>query len=69
MNREKRNGNNTSKYKGVGFHSARKKWRARIKIEGEEISLGYWDNEIDAAKAYDRAAVIYFKEFACLNFK
>jgi hypothetical protein len=32
------------------------------------IHLGFFKNEIDAAKAYDRAARRYHKHFACLNF-
>jgi len=36
---------------GVGWHSQRKKWRARIKINGKEKSLGLYSNYEDAVKA------------------
>jgi len=55
-----------SKYKGVDF--AKGKWRARIMCNGNRESLGVFDSEEAAAKAYDKRAVEIFGEFAALNF-
>jgi len=48
-------------------------WKAQIRYKGELIGLGTFpytnEGEIAAAKAYDNAATIYFKNFANLNFK
>ena len=60
--------NSSSKYKGVNWNKSKKKWRARIHVDGECIFLGYFKDEIEAAKAYDKAAKKYYKEFASLNF-
>jgi hypothetical protein len=60
--------NKSSKYKGTHWHKRDKKWHARIKANGRRYFLGYFNNEIDAAKAYDRAAKKHHREFACLNF-
>jgi hypothetical protein len=35
---------------------------------GERFNLGAYDNEIEAARAYDRKAIELFGEFAYLNF-
>ena len=57
-----------SKYKGAHWHKHDRKWHALISFEKKRIYLGRFDNEIDAAKAYDEAAKKYHGEFACLNF-
>lgn len=67
MNKSK--GYGKSSYKGVSWHTQLKKWRARIKVEGKEILLGVFAEEVEAAKAYDKAAREYFGGFACPNFK
>ena len=43
-------------------------WFATIWFEGRSIALGHYRDEADAARAYDRAAVELFGEFAWLNF-
>lgn len=67
-NRRKGRRKTSSKYKGVYFMKGIKKWRADIYYNDKSIYLGYFDNETDAARAYDAAAKIYHGEFAALNF-
>lgn len=67
-NRRKRNGC-TSRFKGVHWHKSKGPgWMAVIHREGKLNYLGTFENEIDAAKAYDAAARLYFGEFSRLNF-
>ncbi len=44
-------------------------WIACIRVDRRQIKLGSFSDEIDAAKAYDRAAVEHFGVFARTNFK
>jgi len=44
------------------------RWRARIKIDGKTISLGYYHTVEEAARAYDRAARILYNDQALTNF-
>lgn len=55
-----------SQYKGVTRH--RQKWIARIIYDRTKIRLGQFDQEEDAARAYDDAARRYHGEFASVNF-
>jgi hypothetical protein len=57
-----------SKYKGVYWYKDRKKWSAKIKFNHKLYNLGYFADEITAAKAYDEKAKELHGEFACLNF-
>ncbi|MCX5634203.1 MAG: AP2 domain-containing protein [Phycisphaerae bacterium] len=58
----------SSKYKGVSRCKRTNKWRAVICVNGLDMHLGYYDEENEAAKAYDEAAKKYRGEFAFLNF-
>ena len=58
----------SSKYKGVSLEKRNGKWRAGIKSDGKYKSLGYFENEEDAARAYDEAAKVHHGNFAVLNF-
>lgn len=75
-----RNGTKTSKpktsmFKGVSLRIQRKKgkvvstsWLAQVGFEGKRIQVGLFQDEVEAAKAYDNAALKYFGEYASLNF-
>lgn len=60
--------NNKSGYKGVSWHKQVNKWTVRIRTDTNYASLGLFDDKIEAAKAYDRAARHHYGEFARLNF-
>lgn len=62
------NKKSTSRFKGVSFNKKLGKWRAQITYHGITNHLGYFDNEEDAAKAYDMNAIAFFGNHAKLNF-
>jgi hypothetical protein len=57
----------TSKYRGVSWNRQKQKWKAAISVCGIKQVLGYWDLELEAAKAVNAAQVKYNGPFAVLN--
>lgn len=54
-------------FKGVSFHKRRGRWTAQIGHKNHLHHLGYFDTPIDAAIAYNAAAIKYHGDFARLN--
>jgi hypothetical protein len=85
QNQQNKKAKGVSKYLGVAWHVSKNKrfrkktkdfviykssrWIAHITTNGKQIHLGRFQNEIDAARAYDEVAKQYHGEFANLNFK
>jgi len=60
---------NTTGLKGVCWHKKNKKYVAQISVNNKKIYLGYFLNRFDAGRAYDKAALLYHKDFATFNFQ
>ncbi len=61
---------NIARFKGVKkFHrpELKKPWAARITVNRVEKCLGYFPTAVEAAHAYDRAALEHHGPFACTN--
>lgn len=63
----RKNINNTTGYKGVGYRQDMNKYQAAIRVNRKAIHLGYFTDSKEAAAAYNDAAIKYFGEFARLN--
>lgn len=63
--------NKLSKYLGVTWDKKRNKWLSQLskgsKKNRRNLHYKLFDNEIDAAKSYNEAAIKYHGEFANLN--
>lgn len=58
----------SSEFRGTYWMPDKKKWRALFVLNGKQIFLGYFINELDSARAYDTAAKKYIGGLAKLNF-
>ena len=58
----------SSKYKGVSWRMSDKVWQVSIMLNKKAKYLGRFNSEIEAARAYDEAALKHFKDYAYLNF-
>jgi hypothetical protein len=67
-NRRKTTKKTSSRFVGLSFNKKSTMWDGCIQYKRKKIHLGRFKNEIDAARAYDRAAIKYYGEFARLNF-
>ena len=67
-NRRQFRKNKSSKYIGVSWKQWSKKWAAIICYKRKNIRIGYFEDEIQAAKAYEKKKKKYHGEFASLNF-
>jgi hypothetical protein len=54
---------------GIGFNNDKKKWVARIQVDGKRHTLGNFENYDLAIKCRRQAEKIFFKEFAYNNKK
>ncbi len=57
-----------SRFKGVRYSERAGRWYARLCFQGQRIFLGWFATALEAARAYDRGAVRWFREYARLNF-
>lgn len=53
----------------IGTRPHRKRWRAMIKLEGENKDLGSFFTEEEAAQAYDACCRYHYGDFAVCNFE
>ena len=68
QNAKKQSGPCTSSFKGVSLRrDLLSPWEAKITVDGVPIILGNFCQESEAARAYDRASLKYFGEFAKNN--
>ena len=50
----------SSRFKGVYWNKQTEKWRAYVKVNYRRIHLGYFDNEVEAAHAYNQAHQLHW---------
>lgn len=66
-NQHNRRAINALNIKGVAYVERRHKYQTQIQVAGKLKYLGLFVDRVEAALAYDRAALQYFGQFACLN--
>ena len=67
QNKSKRK-NTSSQYIGVSWHKKNQKWHVQINIDSKSKYLGYYEEEEEAARAYDKFALEHYGNNAKTNF-
>jgi hypothetical protein len=67
-NSNKQRRKTSSKYKGVYWRTSRQKWLVTLQAGGKRRQIGSFADEVEAARAYDKAALEAWGEYATLNF-
>jgi len=57
-----------SRFRGVSWNKNCKRWRAQVWKGNEVFHIGYYDNEVEAAKAYDEGVLRLRGDTAATNF-
>jgi hypothetical protein len=65
VNRRTRHG--SSRFRGVYHKPGKDRWMAKITARGHSFRLGTYKSEVEAARAYNEAAITHHGEFAQLN--
>jgi hypothetical protein len=68
MGNQKKHADRKGKYKGVCLDKVSGRYVAQICHQGKAIKLGRFKKAVDAAIAYDNAAIKLFGEYAKVNF-
>jgi hypothetical protein len=58
-----------SKYKGLAWDKCDRRWEVRISVNGRRMYIGRFEDEVEAARAYDAAAIRYHGRYANVNFE
>ncbi|WP_020474523.1 HNH endonuclease [Zavarzinella formosa] len=56
-----------SRFKGVCWNKVNQRWIAQAGTRANRRFLGFFDSEVEAARAYNSAAAEMYGDFACLN--
>ncbi|MCP3998841.1 MAG: hypothetical protein GY722_27780 [bacterium] len=60
-------GPKTGRFKGVSWKTANRKWVAQIFYDGVKHHVGVFDDEVEAARAWNEAARLHHGKFAFQN--